>query len=88
MPAPCTVMPLVLDIVTGLDQLQLPAGTSTVQVREQAKAHALNLADGLAFFPDGGGERFLRLPYCALNPEEINEGISRLAAAVKEAAKK
>ena len=61
----------------------LPAGTSTVEVRERAKAHALNLADGLAFFPDGGGERFLRLPYCALNPEEINEGISRLAAAVK-----
>lgn len=62
----------------------LPEGTSTVQVREQAKAHQLNLADGLAFFPDGGGERFLRLPYCALTPQEIDEGISRLAAAVKE----
>ena len=62
----------------------LPAGTSTVQVREQAKAHNLNLADGQAFFPSGGGERFLRLPYCALSPEEINEGISRLAAVVKE----
>jgi hypothetical protein len=24
------------------------------------------------------------LPYCALSPEEINDGISRLAAVVKE----
>ncbi len=64
----------------------LPEGTSTVQVRERARAYNLNLADGQAFFPDGGGERFLRLPYCALTPEEINDGISRLAAAVKATA--
>jgi 2-aminoadipate transaminase len=62
----------------------LPEGTSTVEVRERAKAHNLNLADGEAFFPNGGGERFLRLPYCALSPEEINDGVSRLAAVVKE----
>jgi DNA-binding transcriptional MocR family regulator len=62
----------------------LPEGISTVAVRERAKTYQLNLADGQAFFPDGGGERFLRLPYCALSPEEINEGISRLAATVKE----
>lgn len=62
----------------------LPEGTSTIQVRERAKDYNLNLADGQAFFPNGGGERFLRLPYCALSPEEINEGISRLAAVVKE----
>jgi 2-aminoadipate transaminase len=66
----------------------LPQGTSTVEVRERAKAHALNLADGLAFFPAGGGERFLRLPYCALSPEEVNDGISRLAAVVQEVTKK
>lgn len=62
----------------------LPEGASTQQVREQAKAHQLNLADGQGFFPDGGGQHFLRLPYCALSPEEINEGIRRLAAAVEE----
>lgn len=64
--------------------LTLPEGVSTVAVREQAKAHNLNLADGQAFFPTGGGERFLRLPYCALTPAEIDEGVSRLAATVKE----
>jgi len=51
-------------------------------VRKEASARGLNLADGLAFFPDGGGERFLRLPFCALTPEQIDEGILRLAAAV------
>jgi DNA-binding transcriptional MocR family regulator len=61
----------------------LPPGTTTTQVLEKAKAHALNLASGHAFFPDGGGERFLRLPYCALSPEEINEGIGRLATVVR-----
>ena len=61
----------------------LPEGASTAQVIEQAKAYKLNLADGQAFFPDGGGERFLRLPYCALTPEQIDEGIRRLAQAVE-----
>jgi 2-aminoadipate transaminase len=62
----------------------LPEGTTTAQVREHAKIHNLNLADGQAFFPDGSGERFLRLPYCALTPEEIDDGIRRLAQTVKE----
>jgi DNA-binding transcriptional MocR family regulator len=44
----------------------------------------MNLADGLAFFPNGGGERFLRLPFCALTPAQIDEGIRRLAVAMKE----
>lgn len=65
----------------------LPAGTSTVAVRAQAKKYNLNLADGQAFFPDGGGERFLRLPYCGITPEEINEGVKRLAAAVQDVLK-
>jgi DNA-binding transcriptional MocR family regulator len=53
-------------------------------VRTQAAARQLNLADGQAFFPDGGGERFLRLPFCALTPAEIDDGVARLAATVAE----
>jgi len=64
--------------------ITLPRGVQTTAVRVAATARNLNLADGLAFFPDGGGERFLRLPYCALTPEEIGEGIRRLAETVKE----
>ena len=64
--------------------LTLPEGVSTTAVRTQAAAKALNLADGLAFFPEGGGERFLRLPFCALSPAQIDEGVRRLSEAVVE----
>lgn len=64
----------------------LPQGISTTAVREAAASRQLNLADGLAFFPQGGGERFLRLPYCALTPAEIDDGIGRLAETVREVA--
>lgn len=66
--------------------LTLPEGISATAVREVAAQHKLILADGLAFFPDGGGERFLRLPYCALSPAEIEDGVQRLAASVREVA--
>lgn len=63
--------------------LTLPSGVDTTSVRVRAAEIGLNLTDGLAFFPDGGGERFLRLPFCALSPEEIQEGIKRLAASIQ-----
>jgi DNA-binding transcriptional MocR family regulator len=64
--------------------LTLPEGVSTTSLRAAATKHNLNLADGLAFFPDGGGERFLRLPFCALTPAQIDEGVRRLSIAVRE----
>jgi 2-aminoadipate transaminase len=63
--------------------LTLPDGVLTTAVRAQASARGLNLADGLAFFPEGGGERFVRLPFCALSPEEIDDGVRRLAESVQ-----
>jgi len=63
--------------------LTLPEGVSTTAVRTHAATKALNLADGLAFFPEGGGERFLRLPFCALSPAEIDDGVHRLAESVQ-----
>lgn len=62
----------------------LPEEVLTTDVRAAAAKRQLNLADGLAFFPNGGGERFLRLPFCALSPAEINEGIQRLAETIRE----
>ena len=67
--------------------LTLPAGVSTTDVRAAATRQNLNLADGLAFFPTGGGERFLRLPFCALTPAQIDEGIRRLGVAIREVRK-
>jgi len=63
--------------------LTLPAGVTASAVRTEAASRGLNLAEGLAFFPQGGGERFLRLPFCALSPAEIDEGILRLADSVR-----
>ena len=65
--------------------ITLPEGVQTTAVRAQAATRGLNLADGLAFFPNGGGERFLRLPFCALTPEQIDEGVRRLAESVAAA---
>jgi 2-aminoadipate transaminase len=62
----------------------LPEGSKTTEVRSQAVKYNLNLADGLAFFANADGERFLRLPFCALTPDEIEEGVRRLAETVKE----
>jgi DNA-binding transcriptional MocR family regulator len=63
--------------------LTLPEGVRTTAVRAEAAKHGLNLTDGEAFFPEGGGERFLRLPFCALSPSEIDDGIRRLAESVR-----
>lgn len=63
----------------------LPEGASTTALRTAAAKYNLNLADGLAFFPNGGGERFLRLPFCALTPAQIDEGVRRLSLAMKDA---
>jgi 2-aminoadipate transaminase len=62
--------------------MYLPVGVSNEAVRESAARADLVLGDGRAFFPNGGGERFLRLPYCALSADQIREGIDRLAEAI------
>ncbi|MCR4428419.1 MAG: PLP-dependent aminotransferase family protein [Caldiserica bacterium] len=50
----------------------------------RAKEAGVLLTDGRGFFADGGGDNFLRLPFCALKPEEIREGIGILARLIKE----
>jgi len=64
--------------------IYLPTGTDTLLQRAQAAG--LALTNGQDFFADtldGGedamGQRFVRLPFCALTPVQIEEGIRRLA---------
>lgn len=47
-----------------------------------ASAAGLLLTDGRGFYPSGSGDRFVRLPFCALTPAEITAGIARLAEVV------
>lgn len=62
----------------------LPAGITNAELRTVAAERGLNLSDGTGFFPNPqDGERFLRLPFCALTPEELREGVRRLAEIVR-----
>jgi len=64
----------------------LPDNVLTERVREIAPEEGLLLSDGKGFFADGDGSQFLRLPFCALSEDEINEAVSRLARVVERAA--
>jgi len=58
----------------------LPAGNDVADLQRQAQEVGLKLASGRGFFPNpADGDRFLRIPFCSLTPEEIEEGVSRLA---------
>ncbi len=45
----------------------------------------LLLTDGRGFFAEGSGDNFIRIPFCALTPEEIEIGIARLAGVIRRA---
>lgn len=62
--------------------ITLSLALDTANLRERAEKAGLSLSDGRGFFPQGGGERFLRLAFTALSEPEIREGISRLARLV------
>ena len=58
----------------------LPEGIEMVSLLARAGQAGLKLSDGRGFFPHPpDGDRFLRLPFCSVTPEEIEEGVSRLA---------
>jgi 2-aminoadipate transaminase len=64
----------------------LPEGADTDDLVSRARERGLVLTPGAAFFadPDDGdqppGDRFVRLPFCAVTPEQIEEGVRRLAS--------
>jgi len=61
----------------------LPENIDGHALWKNARNFGLVLTDGRGFFPDGKGENFVRLPFCALRPVEIEEGIRRLASAIE-----
>lgn len=59
----------------------LPEGNDVVTLRDKAAEVNVKLSDGRAFFPNPeDGERFLRIPFCSVTAEEIEEGVQRLAS--------
>ncbi len=68
----------------------LPKTANYANLLERAKAVKLALTDGKTFFADplegqddSEKDRFIRLPFCAITPAQIEEGVSRLAELVK-----
>lgn len=65
--------------------VMLPGSANTTDLVARAKERNLLLTAGQSFFADTddgesiNGERFVRLPFCAVTPEQINEGMQRLA---------
>ena len=69
--------------------VNLPEGVTSAALQARASEVGLGLSDGRGFFPTpADGERFLRLPFCALTPEQIHEGVRRLAGAVRDVAER
>ena len=61
----------------------LPEGCDVMSLRARAAEAGLKLTDGRGFFPNpADGNRFLRIPFCSLTPEEIEEAVARLARLV------
>jgi 2-aminoadipate transaminase len=66
--------------------VMLPEDANTEDLVGRAGDIGLVLTPGAAFFadPDDGGatqgDRFVRLPFCAVTPDQIEEGVRRLAS--------
>lgn len=71
--------------------ITLPEQVNCNNLLSRAKQHGLVLTDGRGFFAyrldeqqasKQQGERFVRLPFCALEPAQIDAGIQRLAEVI------
>ncbi|HLJ35427.1 MAG TPA: PLP-dependent aminotransferase family protein [Ktedonobacteraceae bacterium] len=72
--------------------ITLPEQVNCNNLLQRARQHGLVLTDGRGFFADPldeqqarkhQGERFVRLPFCALEPAQIEAGIQRLAETIQ-----
>lgn len=70
--------------------ITLPEQTADTYLVTRAREVGLILTDGRDFFADpldesrqqNAGERFIRLPFCALTPAQLQEGVKRLATLI------
>jgi 2-aminoadipate transaminase len=60
--------------------LDVPSGPDTAELLVQAEAAGVTFVKGTDFFvPNGGGKRSLRLAFSFVSPEEIADGVAKLA---------
>jgi 2-aminoadipate transaminase len=63
--------------------LNLPEAIDGRKLQENAENFGIVLSNGNGFFTDGRGDNFVRLPFCGITPQEIEEGVRRLARAIE-----
>ncbi len=62
----------------------LPAGADSPVLLRQAVERGVAFIPGTAFFTDGGGREAMRVNFSYSTPAQINDGIARLAALLRE----
>lgn len=65
--------------------IKLPTGTDHKKLNAIAVRERLQCTPGPSFFPNGGGEEFIRLAYSYETPQRCYEGARRVAEAILEA---
>src|SRR5262245_46465872 len=65
--------------------IKLPTGTDTGKLFDNAVKARVQYTAGLSFFPNGGGERFIRLAFSFESPERCYEGARLIAQAILDA---
>lgn len=63
--------------------VRLPDGMSATALLAKAVKNKVAFVPGSPFYPHGGGENTLRINFSNASPEQIEEGIKRLAAVIK-----
>lgn len=61
----------------------LPEQMNSTELFKEAVKQKVAFVPGDSFFPCGGGTNTMRLNFSMMNPEKINEGISRLGRVIK-----
>ena len=66
--------------------LDVPSGPDTAELLVEAEKAGVTFVKGTDFFvPGGGGERSLRLAFSFVSPEEIADGVAKLAGLLSSA---
>jgi 2-aminoadipate transaminase len=65
--------------------IRLPRGTDTAKLHANAVAARVQYTAGPAFFPNGGGERFIRLAFSFESPARCYEGARLIGRAILDA---
>ena len=65
--------------------IKLPTGTDTGKLYDGAVKARVQYTAGTSFFPNGGGERFIRLAFSFESPERCYEGARLIARAIVDA---